>query len=141
MSGRKNKTKKKDKPETLAERIKKACEGLFYISETDAEITPFIGKQAEAVNRETILKQTKSDAAVEERDFEDFFKRLSETQEWFGEEETINANKFAKLKDILQKNLKDIKVFKVGRIELDVYAVGLDANNILTGIQTKAVET
>ena len=141
MSGRKNKTKKKDKPETLAERIKKACEGLFYISETDAEITAFIGEQAEAVNGETILKQTKSDGAVEERDFEDFFKRLSEVQEWFGEEETTNANKFAKLKDILQKNLKDIKVFKVGRIELNVYAVGLDANNILTGIQTKAVET
>ena len=141
MSRRKNKTKKNDKPETLAERIKKACEGLFYISETDAEILPFIGEQAEAVNAETILKQIKSDAAVEERDFEYFFKRLTELQEWFGEEETGNANKFANLKDLLQKNLKDIKVFKVGRIELDVYAVGLDANNILTGIQTKAVET
>lgn len=141
MSKRINKNKKNDKLETLAERIEKACEGLFYISETDAEILPFIGEQAEAVNAETVLKQIKSDTAVEERDFESFFKRLTELQEWFGEEEAGNANKFANLRDLLQKNLKDIKVFKVGRIELDVYAVGLDANNILTGIQTKAVET
>ena len=141
MSGKRKKTNKNDKPETLAERIKNASEGLFYISETDAEILPFIGEQAEAVNAETILKQTESEAAVEERDFEDFFKRLTELQEWFGEEETANANKFAKLKDILQKNLRDLKVFKVGNIELDVYIVGLDANNIVTGIKTKAVET
>ncbi len=141
MSKRKKKIKKIDKPETLAEQIKKASEGLFYISETDAEILPFVGEEAEAVNAETILKQTKSDAAVEERDFEDFFKRLTGLQEWFGEEEIANANKFANLKDLLQENLKDIKIFKVGSIELDIYMVGLDTEKVLTGIQTKAVET
>lgn len=141
MSKERKKNKKIDKPETLAERIKRASKELFYISETDAEIIPFVGEEADAVNAETILKQTKSDAPIEERDFEDFFKRLTELQDWFGDEETKNANKFAKLKDILQKNLRDIKVFKVGRIEIDVYVVGLDAQNILTGIQTKAVET
>jgi hypothetical protein len=141
MSKERKKIKKIDKPETLAERIKKVSEGLFYISESDAEILPFVGERGEAVNAETILKQTNSDAPVEERDFKDFFKRLTELQEWFGDEEIENANKFAKLRDMLQKNLRDIKVFKVGRIEIDIYVVGLDAQNILTGIQTKAVET
>ena len=141
MSKERKKIKKIDKPETLAERIGKVSEGLFYISETDAEILPFVGEMTEAVNAETILKQTKSDPPVEERDFKDFFKRLTELQEWFGAEEIENANKFAKLRDMLQKNLRDIKVFKVGRIEIDIYVVGLDAQNILTGIQTKAVET
>ena len=141
MSKERRKIKKFDKPETLDERIKKASEGLYYISESDAEILPFVGEKAEAVNMETILKQIKSDAPVEERDFEDFFNRLTELQEWFGDEEARNAKKFAKLKDVLQKNLRNIKVFKVGRTEIDVYVVGLDEKNILTGIQTKAVET
>lgn len=141
MSNKRRKIKKIDKPETLAERIKKVSEGLYYISETDAEILLFVGEEAEAVNAEIILKQTKSNAPVEERDFEDFFKRLTDLQEWFGEREIENANKFAELKRILQKNLRNIKVFKVGRIEIDIYIVGLDRQNILTGIQTKAVET
>ncbi|MCA1623686.1 MAG: nuclease A inhibitor family protein [Acidobacteria bacterium] len=34
-----------------------------------------------------------------------------------------------------------MKVFKIGKIELDVYAVGLNAENRLMGIKTKAVET
>lgn len=135
------KTKKVNKSETLAEQIKKVSAGLYYISETDAEIFPFTGDKAEAVSAETILQQIKKDAPVEERDFENFFDRLTKMQEWFGDEEIKSANKYAHLKELLQKNLRAIKVFKIGRIEIDIYIVGLDVENRLMGIRTKAVET
>jgi len=45
------------------------------------------------------------------------------------------------LKILLEKKLKELKVFKIGKIQLDIYVVGLDAESNLTGIQTKAVET
>lgn len=141
MSKERRKIRRNAKAETLAERLKKASKEILYISETDAEILPFVGEKAEAVNAETVLKQTRTDAPVEERDFEEFFKRLTSLQEWFGDEEIENANRFAKLKEILQKNLKDIKVFKIGTVEINIYIVGLDQQNILTGVQTKAVET
>lgn len=132
------------KPEdSLIKKLGKASEGLYYISETDAEIFPFSGKKAEAVSREEILNQTQNspETNVEERDFAEFFVRLTKIQDWFGEEETANARKFAELKDLLELNLRDLKVFKIGLIELDVYAVGLDRENTLKGIKTKAVET
>ena len=141
MSKRKKKKEKIDKPETLAERIKKACEDLYYISETDAEIFPFVGEKADTTDAATLLRQIKSDAPVEERDFEDLFQRLTEMQEWYGDEEIRSVNKFKDLRDLLKKNLRDIKVFKIGRIELDIYIVGLDEEDILTGVKTKAVET
>ena len=127
----------------LKEKIKKACEGLYYISETDAEISPFVGSRAEAVTEEEILNQMKSkpDAPVEERNFDELFARLTEIQDWFGDEENRTAQKFADLRDLLKSNLRDLKVFKIGKIELDVYVVGLDVENRLTGIKTKAVET
>lgn len=139
--------KKKNKVEkqrsALVKEIEKLVSGLSYVSETDSEIFPFVGEKAEAVTKEIILTQTKNaaDVAVEERNFEDFFSRLTKIEDWFGEEETEAARKFAVLKELLQKKLKDLKVFKIGEIELDVYAVGLDAENVLTGIKTKAVET
>ena len=144
-----SKEKKKDvqnanlKENNLAEQIKKAATGLYYISETDAEILPFAGEKAEAVTKEEILSQTKSvvNAPVEERDFAGFFARLTEIQDWFGDEENEAAQKFVRLKELLENNLRDLKAFKIGKIQLEVYVVGLDAENKLTGIKTKAVET
>lgn len=127
----------------LKEKIKTACEGLFYISESDAEISLFVGTVAKAVTKEVLLSQTENtpDAPIEERSFEESFARLTKLEDWFGDEEKQTAQKFAELSDLLKTNLKDLKVFKVGKIELDVYAVGLDAESNLTGIKTKAVET
>jgi hypothetical protein len=129
--------------DNLAEKIKKAAEGLYYISETDAEIEVFDGKQAEAVTKEEVLSQSgnSSDTPVAEKEFSDFFAPLTEMQDWFGDEEKAAAQKFALLQDLLQRNLRDLKAFKIGKIQLDVYVVGLDADNKLLGIKTKAVET
>ena len=131
------------KENNLAEQIKKTAEGLYYISETDAEILPFAGEQTESVTKEEVLRQTKSaaDSPVEERGFAEFFARLTKLQDWFGDEEKETAQKFVRLKELLEKNLRDLKVFKIGKIQLDVYVVGLDAENKLIGIKTKAVET
>jgi len=127
----------------LAKQIKKTAEGLYYISETDAEILPFVGKKAGTVTSEEVLKQIEGavDTPVEERDFIGFFARLTEMQDWFGDEEKATAEKFAELKDLLEKNLSNLKVFKIGNINLDIYIVGLNSDNILMGIKTKAVET
>jgi Nuclease A inhibitor-like protein len=127
----------------LSGQIEKIARGLYYISETDAEISPFRGTKAVGVTKEILLSQTGNapDAPVEERNFEDFFKRLTKIEDWFGDEENKSAAKFRKLKELLERNLKDLKVFKVGRIEIDIYVVGLDKEGNLAGIKTKAVET
>jgi Nuclease A inhibitor-like protein len=129
--------------DSLSKQIKKIAKGLYYISETDAEFSPFVGEEARDVTKDILLKQTgnRPDAPVEERDFDDFFKRLTNIQDWFGDEEKATAAKFGKLKELLERNLKDLKVFKVGRIQIDIYVVGLDKKGNLAGIKTKAVET
>lgn len=129
--------------QSLLEKIKTASEGLYYISETDAEILPFTGSKADSVTKEELLKQTnnQADAPVEEREFSEIFARLTKMQDWFGDEEKATAEKFSALKDLLEKNLRDLKVFKIGSIDIDIYFVGLDAENNLMGIQTKAIET
>ncbi|HEX8370238.1 MAG TPA: nuclease A inhibitor family protein [Pyrinomonadaceae bacterium] len=140
---KKKKSTESSPADQLAKQIQKLSEGLYYISETDAEIFPFAGAKADAVTKENLLSQTgnKPEATVEERDFTDFFTRLTKIQDWFGEEEKRTAAKFVRLKELLERNLKDLKVYKVGRIEIDIYVVGLDSESRLTGIKTKAVET
>ncbi len=135
--------KKVDSEIELAEKIKKITEGLYYISETDAEILPFVGNKVETITDEEILKENNSPAEtrVEERDFTEFFDYLTKMQDWFGEKEKATAEKFAELKELLESNLKCLKVYKVGKIQLDIYIVGLDVESNIVGIKTKAVET
>ena len=129
--------------QSLLSEIEIAVKDLFYTSETDAEVIPFMGSKADAVTKENLLNQTKneSDAKTEERDFTEFFNQLTATKDWFGKEEKETAAKFTALRDLLKNNLKDLKVFKIGKINIDIYIVGLDAEGVLRGVQTKAVET
>ena len=69
-------------PNSLASRLESACDGLIYISETDTPITPFGGGPASEITSQIILEQTgrPPDEPVEERDFDEFFDRLTTDQ-------------------------------------------------------------
>lgn len=127
----------------LATKIEYLCKGLFYISESDAEILSFTGAKAKDVTKEILLMQTGADAntSAEEINFEDFFGRLTKIQSGFVEREKKRADKFKALREVLKQNLRELKVFKVGHVRLDIYVVGLDCDGKLAGIKTKAIET
>jgi hypothetical protein len=129
--------------EVLKGSLSEASAGLIYISETDSGITPFEGGPAGAVTAAELLAHTghAGDAPVEERGFEEIFARLTRVYEGADEEHIATAGRFAALKSVMEAGLRDLKVFKVGRINVDIYIVGLDAEGNLSGVQTKAVET
>ena len=131
------------KVNSFVKKVKELSEGLYYISETDAEILLFEGTKVEVVTKEIILSQTKNapNAPIEERNFTEIFARLTVVQDWFGDEECAIAKRFSALQNFLEENLKDLRVFKIGSIQIDIYFVGLDAEGNLMGIQTKAIET
>jgi C4-type Zn-finger protein len=146
MPNRKKQKKNESKlaeTKDLSQQIVEALAGLTYMSETDAEITPFVGQQTEYVTVENLLLQTgkTKDMKVEVKEFDEFFSRLIKIQDWFSEDERKMTEKFIKLKKILQQNLINKKVFRLGKKEIDIFVVGLDKDNILRGIQTRAVET
>ncbi len=127
----------------IKRQIETAVANLYYTSETDAEVLPFVGKEAETITINEIRNQTQTapDSPIEEKDFTEFFARLTTKQDWFGDEEKATAKKFTDLKNLIEANLRNVSVFKIGKIQIDIYVVGLDAENILMGIRTKAVET
>ena len=128
---------------SFIEELERSVKDLWYISETDSEVKVFTGKKADTVTKEILTAQINisGETNIEERNCADFFKNLTAIQDWYGDEEKETAEKFSTVEKLLEENLKDLKVFKVGQIELDIYVVGLDSQSVLTGITTKAVET
>ncbi len=140
---RENSSENIDNKDDFKKSLKELLKDLYYISETDAEFSVFIGEKAESVSKEEILRQTNNAPyeKVEERNFTEFFERLTKIQDWFEEKETENARKFGEVKKLLEENLTNLKVFKIGDVQIDIYIVGLDLESRLSGIKTEAVET
>ena len=116
---------------------------LIYISETDAEIVPFVLGKAREVTAKEMLEQLgrPADTPVETVNAEAFFARLTAIKDWFGPRETQRAKRFAELKQYLDEEFNDLKVFKIGKIQIDIYVVGTDKVGSLGGVRTNAVET
>jgi hypothetical protein len=131
----------KFKSEKLFAEISDCARGLTYISETDAAIEPVSFGRAASVDVRKIVAGDSEKTRIQEISFEDFFRRPAETHDWFRDDEKLRARRFAKLRDLLKYNLHDLKVFRIGDIQIEIFVVGVDADNNLTGIKTKAVET
>ena len=127
----------KFKGEKLLAEIENSTAGLTYISETDAPIEPYSGGKAQTVT----VHQLTSDRRYEEMSSGDFFARLTAEKDWYDAVQKETARRFHELEKLLEQNLRDLKVFKVGHIQVDIFVVGLDADNNLIGVRTKAVET
>lgn len=123
------------------EQLKGACKGWFYMSETDAQIEPFYAEKAEAVTQETVLNATGNAGTVliEEGDLDSFFTHLWLTGE--GGPTHTPSGPIQNLRQFLEENLSDLKVFRIGRIRIDIYVVGRDRDGHVAGIKTRAVET
>ena len=66
---------------------------------------------------------------------------LAEEQDWFGEDEKVDAAKYRSLRDLLHERLTGATVFKVGKVKVAVYIVGRAKEGGWAGLRTTAVET
>jgi len=130
-------------PDSFAASVARASDGLIYISETDADIIPFTGEKVDEVTASAVAAQAglPPEAPVEEVDAELFFERLTRPRDWHGERERERAVRFAGLRSVLKAHLKDLKVFRFGRIRIDIYVAGKSGDGCLAGVMTRAVET
>lgn len=144
-SPRRRRTTVTDRLKSFEQRVAKAADGLFYPSETDAPVEPFVmtGFEDEELTPEALLAFTERDAEtpVETAELDAFFAPLVEEQDWHGPEERGAAKRFGRLRRLLERSLRDIRVFRVGERELDVYVLGRTRDGRFAGIRTRAVET
>lgn len=129
--------------DSLVAEIERAAEGVIYVSEIDAGFEALLIPSAGKVStKDKIASRFGWKVKVaEEVSFKDFFERLTRHREWHGERERRRAEKFARLQRILKENLKDLRVFRFGRIQLNIVVAGLDAEGNIAGVHTTAVET
>ncbi len=149
-----------DSPQSLREELEEAAAGLLHLSESDYPYR-FFTLPAESerdltpegfLNRLGISQQllrefeVSADRIIEERPLDDFFPSEEALMERSGLDVSdpkvaSEREKTRRLKEVLQKRLRGLTVFRVGRVEIRCYIVGLDEQGNLAGLVTTAIET
>ena len=124
----------------ITDLLTKLSEGLLFPSESEYPLEPFTWKSA-TLNRKTILTQAGKPAktSIEAIALEDFFATVVTDQDWFEDEDREIAQRFRDLQTAIA-TLENVQVFRLGKVEIDVYIVGAIGQD-LVGLKTTVIET
>lgn len=121
----------------FVEQLRTACLGIVFVSETDAPVEPVAFR-----DRDELRRSMKSDAReIEIANASEFFDRLTKTHAWHGGAEHARTRRFANLRDLLEEGLTDLKVYRIGKIRVEIFVLGETKSGAIAGIRTRAVET
>ena len=129
--------------ERLLADLKAATDGLLFMSETDAPLEPVRlavgGEPTPEVLRQ--LSGVSFDTPVEVQAFDEFFAPAVSEPAWKSAHQISTARRFQAVVQLLQDNLTDLRVLRVGRINMDVYVLGRASSGNWLGLRTRVVET
>ena len=128
--------------EQFLDELREATRGLTFMSESDYPFEVFEWDAAEPTHEflRGLTGET-PDTPVETTTAADFFRVAVSEAEWKNAEQLAAARRFQTLLRLLEQNLKDLKVFRVGVINIPVYVVGRGASGRWLGVSTRVVET
>ncbi|MFL5383315.1 MAG: nuclease A inhibitor family protein [Longimicrobiaceae bacterium] len=130
----------------IRERLEAAAEGLTYTSESDRPFEAFElpgGAAGWPYGAEEFARRigAPAGAPVQERSLARFFAPHIENTDPYDTQTQALRPRYEALRALLESGLREVRVFRVGRVEIDCYAVGADEAGNLAGLRTVAVET
>ena len=116
---------------------------LLFVSESDFPLNVIqLGKVAELNAAELLSAVGKSPTlSVERVTVDDFFGYAAQEQSFHTAAERAGAQRYRALLELFNTALESARVFRVGSIDIDAYAVGKSADGEWLGVATKLVET
>jgi hypothetical protein len=128
--------------EQLLNELREATRGLTYMSESDYPFEVFNWGAAEP-SREFLrgLTGAASDVQVETTTAANFFRVAASEPEWKNAEQLNEARRFQTLLRLLEQHLTDLRVYRVGAVNIPVYVAGRGGSGNWLGVSTRVVET
>src|SRR4051794_11123553 len=129
-------------PEALIQ-LEALTANLLFVSESDSAVTATqMGDSADLDEAALLSALGKPPSSVIERvTVDDFFAYAAQDQPWHTAEERSVAARYRSLLQFFRTALTDARVFRIGTIEIDAYALGKSSDGRWVGVATKLVET
>jgi hypothetical protein len=126
---------------TIIETLTQASQELLMPSESDYPFEVVVWEDVE-LTPQKILELTNYPPAtfIEEVELDYFFRNIATEQDWHDEIQREDVTKFQNLVQVLKGNLAEIRVYRIGTIEVNVYIVGKTKDGV-AGLATTVIET
>ncbi len=130
-----------NKTELIA-RLKSASKGLLWLSELDYPFEVIYWENVDNIE-EKLLEATNSvgHTMLQVKELDNFFSTATEEEDWFNDEEMTECRRYQELVKLLKTHLTDIKVYRVGEVEVNCYILGQTESGAIAGLSTISVET
>jgi hypothetical protein len=115
----------------LSAKLQSAVAGLEYPSESDAPFDVIRWSSTSASARDAVAAKA-GNGKIEGVPVDAFFEELKDTSD---------ADRFAQLQQVLVRELRDVRVFRVGEMSIDIYMIGKTPAGEWAGVHTVSVET
>jgi hypothetical protein len=131
--------------DTLRDSLLAASSGLLWMSESDYPFDyfarPGAATQPLTAARLLTLLGRPSSTPVEIRTLDDMFSWITRDDPEMDEWERTNAVGYRALRAVLDRELRDMRVWKVGRIQVEIYFIGTTACGDIAGLSSISIET
>ena len=127
----------------IIQQLQQASQGLLCLSESDYPFEIVHWQEKNPIIEKKIRQNSEdnSNKTIEITTLESFFKSATREQDWQDRAEKEEVRRYQILVKLLQEKLNDVKVYRVGEIEIDVYILGKTKSGTICGLSTKVVET
>ncbi|MBA4853552.1 nuclease A inhibitor family protein [Emticicia sp. BO119] len=130
---------------SVVELLKESVVDVFYPSESDEKLKVIDWQADHPAPFNTILFRkyiglTPADR-VETMPWEKFFTVVLDEQDWWTDFEKERAEKFSRIKSIMQENLTELEYLRAGRVEIEAYLIGKDYEGKWKGLKTIIIES
>jgi Nuclease A inhibitor-like protein len=71
----------------------------------------------------------------------DLFAPVLTVEDWYESDELALVNRYTDLLHAIESNLSEVKIFRVGEVEIAIYIVGKAPDGDIIGLKTYTVET
>jgi hypothetical protein len=136
---------------SLNQELEKAGAGLLHMSESDYPfrfftLPPVDDDVPGLTAAEFLHRLGLTEQPIEERPLAGFFPSLDRLAEASGTSRkdpavVAESKRWRNLEAVLRKCLRDVKVFRIGRVDIRCFVAGLDAKGNVAGLVTTAIET
>ena len=121
----------------IIEELRRLTEGLLWMSESDYPFETVCWEGLPEISAQFLrsLSGQAEDAPVEITSVDEFFRVV------VSEESRQEAKRYRGLAQTLKDNLDELKVYRVGQINIPVYIIGRNKTGNWLGISSRVVET
>lgn len=126
----------------ILDRLRQATVDLLWLSESDYPFEAIAWERGVELTPTALCQElTQPNLTIETMTLADFFASALTVEDWYEAEELAQVDRYQELLHTIESNLTDVRVFRVGEIEIAIYIVGKTPEGDIVGLKTHAIET